>query len=109
MIRETNDVNISNKERAEMAADSGADIFVRIHADGSENSSVNGILVLCPAKDNPYISHLYSDSRLLSDNLLSAMVSATGAKNRGVYEVNNMSGINWATIPVTIVEHLYNF
>ena len=40
MIRETNEVNISNRERAEMAAAAGADILVRIHANGSADTSV---------------------------------------------------------------------
>jgi N-acetylmuramoyl-L-alanine amidase len=90
-----------------MATEAGADILVRIHADGSENSSANGILTLCPTSKNPYISPLYSKSRDLADEILTAMVEATGARRRGVSEVDNMTGINWATMPVTIIEMGY--
>lgn len=36
LTRETNDTAISNAERAQMANAAGADIYVRIHANGSE-------------------------------------------------------------------------
>jgi len=104
MIRETNDVNISNSERAIIATESGADIFIRVHANGSSNSDANGIMALSTSKDNPFIPNLYSQSRSLSDNMLASMVETTGARNLGVIEVDNMTGSNWSTAPVTIVE-----
>ena len=104
MIRKTHDVDISNSERAVMASESGADIFVRIHANGSQNRDVNGIMTLSSSRNNPFIPHLYDQSRALSEFILEAMIDTTGARNLGVIEVDNMTGNNWSSIPVTIVE-----
>lgn len=104
MIRETNDVNISNAERAQIANTSGATAFLRIHADGSDNSSVSGATTLCPTAQNPYCAAIYEDSRRLSDAVLNNLCESTGCKKRYVSEVDNMSGINWCQIPVSIVE-----
>ena len=104
MIRETQDVNISNAERASIAGASGAEIFLRIHANGSSDPSVNGIVTMCPSSTNPYVSYLYDSSYRLSSLLVNNMCAVTGANNQGVLAVDNMSGINWCTIPVSIIE-----
>lgn len=104
MIRESHDVDISNAKRAEMANAAGAEAFIRIHANGSENTGVSGILTMCQTSSNPYNSGLYSQSRSLSEKILSEMVAATGGNNKGIIETDAMSGINWCQIPVTIVE-----
>jgi len=107
MTRETNDTDIGNIERANIATEAGADIFVRIHANGSASSSSKGILTISPTANNPFIPSLYTQSRFLSQCLLDEMIAATGANNSGIWETDTMTGINWSTVPVTIVEMGY--
>lgn len=104
MIRETNDVDISNAERAQAAAGQGADILVRIHANGVDDSSVHGALTMAPSLDNPYVGAIAAKCQSLSRAVVDSFCAATGAANLGVQQTDNMSGINWSTIPVTIVE-----
>lgn len=104
LTREDQDTAISNKERALLAAESGADIYVRIHANGSEDSSANGAMTMVPSKENPYVSTLADSSYLLGQCIIDAYCNATGIRNNGVQLYDNMSGINWSKIPVTILE-----
>lgn len=104
MIRQTNDVNISNAERAKLANESGVDIFVRIHANSLDSPGVRGTLSMCQTEKNPYNGELHDQSYRLSRSITDAICAATGFKNRGVQETDTMSGINWCTIPVSIVE-----
>lgn len=105
MTRDSHDVDISNKERADIANNSQSDLFLRIHADGSENKNVTGISTLYPSPKNQYVSHLSKDSERIARLLVDEMSQITGAKNRGIIPRDDMSGINWSKVPVVIIEN----
>lgn len=104
MIRTSNDVDISNAARAELANSDKADAFIRIHANGSTDTNASGVMTVCQTKDNPYNADIYDSCKRLSADVLSGMAAATGANSEGVWETDSMSGINWCKVPVTIVE-----
>lgn len=104
MTRETHDVILSNAQRATMASESGAEIFIRIHADGSDSPYAKGMTAVCPTAKNPFCPEIYEDSRALSDALLSNLLLSTDTDKGKVWETDTMSGINWSKIPVSIIE-----
>lgn len=103
MIRESNDVNISNQERAAMANASGADVYLRIHANGGP-ASAKGIETYYPSKNNPDVGHLSDSSRRLSELILSEMCASTGAKGRGAIARDDLTGTNFAQMPTSLIE-----
>lgn len=104
MVRESHDVSISNSERAMVANNNSADAFIRIHCNYASNQSAKGALTMCQTRNNPYCGQYYSQSRSLSEKVIKRLCEATGAKNKGISETDTMSGINWCSVPVTIVE-----
>lgn len=105
MTREDNDTAISNSERAQLAAEEGADVFIRIHADGEEGgSSASGGRTMISTSENRYVGELYEDSKALAECVLDSYCEATGFKKLSIIETDSMSGINWSQIPVTILE-----
>lgn len=104
LAREDNDTAISNAERAIKANESGADFAIRLHANGADSSSANGALTMVGSPDNPYIGHLYEKSNELATDVLNSYLAETGLANAGMQQVDNMTGLNWSTIPSMILE-----
>ncbi len=104
LTRQDNDTAISNRERALLAADFGADIYLRIHANGSENPNDSGALTMVPSANNPYIAQLHNKSYALGEAVINAYCQSCGLTNRGVMFSDNMAGTNWSQVPVTVLE-----
>lgn len=100
MTRTTNDVDISNIDRAKIALSHSPDVYIRLHCDGSTNSASRGIGVFVADTGK------YSDSLSKWGDLLGeALSSATGAKYRGCNASSVYSGLNWAaSIPSFLLE-----
>jgi cell wall-associated NlpC family hydrolase/N-acetylmuramoyl-L-alanine amidase len=104
MTRETQSVDISNSERAKLANEAGAELFVRIHADGSTTSSVNGILMLYPATIAGWTDDIAAESQRGATLAQQELLKATGAKDRGFSARSDLAGFNWSNVPTFLAE-----
>ena len=105
MTRETHEVTLSNVARAQIAADANADIFVRVHCNGVDDPSVAGVMCYGPSGANPYLSaELITNSQRLCELLRDNQCAVTGQNPMENLYQDDMTGINWATMPVSIVE-----
>ena len=104
MCRTSQNVDISNAQRAEIANSNNVSAFIRLHCDSSTSSSATGTLTLAPSTSNPYCASIASESQALSKSIVNNICRVTGSRNRGVSIVDNMTGLNWSKVPVTIVE-----
>lgn len=104
MTRETADVEISNADRAVAANESGADIYVSIQADAADSATANGIYAQIPTKNNAFVGYMYDDCKALANALQTALITATGANDRGLMETDTVAALNWSKIPVTVLQ-----
>ncbi|MBQ8507613.1 MAG: N-acetylmuramoyl-L-alanine amidase [Clostridia bacterium] len=99
MTRETHDIDISNLERAQMMNELQVDLVLRLHCDGANDKSVNGIGMFVRKTGEKQ-----EESEAAAGVLLDAMVEATGAKKRGVFLRDTYTMNNWSTVPCILVE-----
>lgn len=102
MTRETNDVNVSNIERAEIGNNVRADLSVRIHADGSTNKNKHGISVLYPASS--ITKNINKVSKIAAADILKEVVFETSAKSLGITPRTDLTGFNWTKVPSILIE-----
>ncbi|MFJ8217472.1 N-acetylmuramoyl-L-alanine amidase [Bacillus cereus] len=104
MTRTSQDVDISNKERATFANDYKANLFLRLHADGSENPNQSGFAVLTPAEGSPYTKEIYAESLQISQTIVNKMRENQQVKVNGIKFREDLSGFNWAKVPGVLLE-----
>ena len=107
LTRDNHAVTLSNIDRARIANEAQADVMLRIHANGSTNPAIHGAKAVNMTRSSPYNPELYADSRALSEAVLSGFCAATCAKQLPIWDTDTMTGINWSTVPVTILEMGY--
>lgn len=104
MTRTAHESDMTNIDRAEFANELGADISVKIHADGSNDGSVHGVSVLVPGSKHISDGELLSESKKAGELVLEGIVDATGAYNRGISVRDDLTGFNWTKVPIILVE-----
>lgn len=105
MVRRTADVNVSNSERAVMMNQAGTDLCIRIHCNGSDNADVNGALMMVPAAD--VTEDINEASLKAGEIILKKFIEATGARDTGILKSYDLTGFNWSTVPVCLIEMGY--
>jgi N-acetylmuramoyl-L-alanine amidase len=95
---------MGNIARARIANRAGAALFLRIHADGSEDPSARGTHTLYPALRKGWTDDVYGQSRRAAGIVQRELVGALGFPNRGLQERSDFTGFNWADVPVVLVE-----
>ena len=108
MTRTNSKNSLSCIQRAKAANRAKADAYLRIHANGSSNSSTNGAMTICVTKNNRFVSSkLYKKSYALSQSVLDAYVKATGCHKEYIWQTDTMTGNNWSKVPTTLIEMGY--
>lgn len=103
LTRESNEVNISNRERALIGNDNNCNLSIKLHCDSVGNNSKTGASILIPSKNSKYTSLIYKDSYDFAKKLESTL-RAKGIKVNGIFERNDLTGFNWSKIPVITLE-----
>ncbi|QGU93795.1 N-acetylmuramoyl-L-alanine amidase [Clostridium bovifaecis] len=103
MTKTNNSKTMTNIERAKLGNEADAGLVIRIHADSAENKSANGASMLVPAY-NKYTKKIYKQSKLFGEVILNTVTNEVGMRNRGVIERSDMTGFNWSTVPVVLIE-----
>lgn len=109
MTRDTSDINISNIERTEIATRAGAAVCIRIHCNGVRHHLRylgrlrSGTATLTPGSSHPD-RQVVDLSAKIARRVHRAVLDAGGLRDLGVHRRDDLSGFNWSTVPVVLIE-----
>jgi N-acetylmuramoyl-L-alanine amidase len=107
MTRTSQDVDVSNIQRAKIANEAHADLAIRLHCNGSTDHSAHGLFTLYPASIKGWTDDIAVPSKRAAAIIQKAAIAATGATDRGVQQRGDLTGFNWSDVPVALVEMGY--
>jgi N-acetylmuramoyl-L-alanine amidase len=96
--------NGGNIARAQFCNRSRAALMLRIHADGSTSPALHGAATLYPAWHRGWTDDVYRPSLRAARLVHRQLVRATRARDRGLVARGDLTGFNWADVPVILVE-----
>lgn len=96
------DTTLGLSERANVANENFADIFVSIHANSTTSKDVHGIEVLyAPAEEG---SEKEVGQKLLTKYIMDELIRETGAHSRGIIKRPNLVVIRESKMPAILIE-----
>jgi N-acetylmuramoyl-L-alanine amidase len=95
---------LGNVGRAEFCNRRRAALMLRIHADGSTDSSRRGVSTLYPRIRSGWTDDVYAPSHRAARAVQRELIRATGAQDLGLVPRSDLTGFNWADVPVILVE-----
>jgi N-acetylmuramoyl-L-alanine amidase len=96
--------NGGNIARAQFCNRRRAALMLRIHADGSTSPALHGAAMLYPARRRGWTDDVCRPSRRAAEIVQRRLVRATGALDRGLVARGDLTGFNWADVPVILAE-----
>ncbi len=102
MTRETNDVDISNKQRAELMNKQNVRLCIRLHCNGSSDKTDQGAMLLLPKGNDT--KNIQDESQLAGEIIFRNFLATTQAKDAGLQYREDLTGFNWSTVPVCLLE-----
>lgn len=96
--------SMGNIARARIANRTHAALLLRVHADGATDSSARGTHVLYPALRRGWTDDVYAASRRAARLIQPELRHALGFPDRGLQERTDITGFNWADVPVVLAE-----
>jgi N-acetylmuramoyl-L-alanine amidase len=99
----TSHVSMGNIARAQFANRRHAAAEVRVHCDGS-TSGATGTHTLYPAYHRGWTDDIYKSSLRLAKLVQAGLVGSLRFPNRGLDPRSDITGFNWANVPVILPE-----
>ncbi len=104
MTRTSQEVDVPNSRRAQIANEARAALAVRLHCNGSGDASVHGLFTLYPASIPGWTDDIAAASKSAAEIIQREAIAATGATDRGLQKRSDITGFNWSDVPVVLVE-----